>query len=181
MRSVVGVRHPLDEPEGSLMTTRRAILIVALVVAMSGPDGTAWNVRPAMGDLVRDGRAAPATDARAVFELVRQAFEQGDQQVLADLVHEDGLRVRSGGTNGRDTDYSPSQAFYYFKNLFQTHRTVAFVYQRMEETAVGERVHALARWTHRRPSHDEDLELRLVIVLSRQGEAWRLAEITTIG
>jgi hypothetical protein len=136
---------------------------------------------PATADLVRDETAAPATGARAVFELVRLGFENADQRALADLVHEDGLRVRSGDAGNRDTEYSPSQAYYYFKNLFQSHRTVTFVYLRTEEAAVGERVHALARWTHRRPGRQADEEMRLVIVLSREGEAWRLAEITAIG
>ena len=154
-------------------------VILALGLAVLG-SGLA-SVRPAAADLVRNEGAAPATEARAVFELVRMGFENGDQQVLADLVHEDGLRVRSGGADSRDTEYSPSQAYYYFKNLFQSHRTVSFVYLRLEEAAVGERVHALARWVHRRPSRGEDQELRLVVVLSRQGSAWRLVEITTIG
>jgi ketosteroid isomerase-like protein len=159
-----------------MMTMRRTQLVVILALCAAG-----MTAGPAAADLVRDEDAAPATDARAVFELVRLAFENGDQQVLADLVHEDGLRVRSGGADNRDTGYSPSQAYYYFKNLFQSHRTVTFAYLRLEEATVGERVHALARWVHRRPSRDEDVELRLVIVLSRQGDAWRLAEITTIG
>ncbi len=112
---------------------------------------------------------------------MKQAFEAGDQQVLADLVHADGLRVRSGVAGGRDTDYSPNQAFYYFKNLFQSHRTVTFTYLRMEEAAAGERVHAMAQWTHQAPDSGAQRETRLVFVLSRQGETWRLTELTTIG
>lgn len=169
-------------PEGFwTMTTCRTQFTMLLAAWLAGAAAIIPATAPAAADLVRDERAAPATEARAVFELVRLAFEQGDQQVLADLVHEDGLRVRTGSTGSRETNYSPSQSFYYFKNLFKTHVTHEFLYQRMEEAAVGERVHALARWTFRRPGVDEDVGLRLVIVLSRQGEAWRLAEITTIG
>jgi len=146
-----------------------AALVAAVLAATTAAAG-----------LVRDDAALPAPDARAVFELVKQAFEAEDQQVLADLVHEDGLRVHSG-TGGRDTEYSPSQAFYYFKNLFQSHRTVSFTYLRMEEAAAGERVHAMAQWTHRAPDSGESRDTRLVFVLSRQGKTWRLTELTTIG
>ena len=135
---------------------------------------------PLTADLVRDSEAAPAPDARAAFELIKLAFEEADQQVLADLVHADGLLIRSG-SGGRDTDYSPSQAFYYFKNLFQSHRTVSFTYLRMEETAVGERIHALAQWSRQGPQGDTEQDSRLVFVLIRQDQQWRLAEITTIG
>lgn len=136
---------------------------------------------PLFADLVRDADSTPAPDARAAFELIKRAFEESDQQVLADLVNADGLLIRSGGTGGRDTDYSPSQAFYYFKNLFQSQQTVTFTYLRMEETTVGERIHALAQWTRRAPHGDGEQDVRLVFVLIRQDQQWRLAEITTIG
>lgn len=149
----------------------------AIAVAL----GMILGAGPAAAGIVKDPATSPPADARAVFELVKQAFESGDQQVLADLVHADGLRVKAGGPGARDTDYSPSQAFYYFKNLFQARRTVTFEFARMTEAPSGDRVHALAQWTHRRSGRDEDDRWRLVIVLSRQGDAWRLAEITTIG
>ncbi len=150
-------------------------ILLALLVAAA-----AFAAASAPAGLVREESTAPA-DARAVFERVRQAFEAGDQQALADLVHEDGLRVRAGGPGARDTDYSPSQAFYYFKNLFQTRRSVSFTYIRMEESSEGQRVHAMAAWSHRTRGGDADQEWRLVIVLTRQGDTWRLSEITTIG
>jgi len=159
--------------------SRNRVIPVMVLLACSGSWSGLAPIAPARAELVRDG--APPTDARAVYELVRVAFETGDEQVLADLVHVDGLQVRSGGTGSRDAEYSPSQAYYYFRNLFQSHRTVAFVYLRREESAAGERIHALARWTHRQSGREGEKELRLVIVLRRQDAAWRLAEITTIG
>ncbi|MBE0565838.1 MAG: hypothetical protein IH621_07785 [Krumholzibacteria bacterium] len=153
-------------------TARRMLLLVACALVLAA--------LPAEGDLVRDQDAVPIPDARAIYELVRRAFEDGDQQIMADLVHADGLRVRRGGGDLRETTYSPSQAFYYFKNLFQVERTVTFTFLRMEE-ADGGRVHAMATWVHRRPGDAADREVQLVFVLSRQGPTWRLAEITTIG
>lgn len=148
------------------------LLLLACALVLAAP--------PAEGDLVRGQEAVPTPDARAVYELVRRAFEDGDQQIMADLVHADGLRVRRGGGDLRETTYSPSQAFYYFKNLFQVERTVTFTFLRMEE-ADGGRVHAMATWIQRRPGESADREVQLVFVLSRQGPTWRLAEITTIG
>ena len=160
--------HPALRP-GTLLIP--ALVAATLLVAAAG----------AAADVVRDARGVPAADARGVFELVKRGFERGDQQALADLVHEDGVRIRRGGGAARDTEYSPSQSFYYFKNLFQTEPTVSFVFQRMEETAVGARVHAMAVWTHRTGGGGAERRTRLVFVLGRQGETWRLTEITTIG
>lgn len=147
---------------------------LVLVLALLAAD-------PLAADLVRDAEQSPAPDTRAVFELIKLAFEQADQQMLADLVHADGLLIRSGASGGRDTDYSPSQSFYYFKNLFDGKPTASFIFLRMEETAVGERIHALAEWTRQTSDGDPEQGVRLVFVLSRQGQQWRLAEITTIG
>ncbi len=156
------------------LPTASALSVLALVLAL-------LSAAPLAADLVRDVEDIPAPEARAVFAQIKLAFEEADQQVLADLVHADGLLIRSGGAGGRDTDYSPSQAFYYFKNLFQSRRTVAFTYLRTEETAVGDRIHALAQWTRQGPDGQEETDARLVFVLSRQDQQWRLAEITTIG
>ena len=151
-------------------TVSALVLVLALLVSA-----------PLAADLVHDAETNPAPDARTVFELIKLAFEQADQQVLADLVHADGLLIRSGATGGRDTDYSPSQSFYYFKNLFEGKPTASFTFLRMEQTAVGERIHALAEWTRQASDGDPEPGVRLVFVLSRQGQQWRLAEITTIG
>lgn len=132
--------------------------------------------------IVRDG--APAQDGSAeVFARIRSAMEAGDEQALAGLVHQDGLRVRTGGATARDVEYSPSQAFYYFKNLFQARRTVSFVFTRTEQPSSGDRIHAMALWSYDHPSRRgvEPGEVRLLLVLGRQGDAWRLIEITTIG
>ncbi len=147
-----------------------ALLAAALLPATAG------------AAIVRDGQ--PAGDGSAeVFARIRTAIESGNQQALADLVHEDGLRVRTGGAAARDVEYSPSQAFYYFKNLFQARRTVSFVFTRTEQASPGDRVHAMALWSYDHPGRpgDEPDEVRLMLVLGRQGDAWRLIEITTIG
>ncbi|MFO7610846.1 MAG: hypothetical protein R6X35_16925 [Candidatus Krumholzibacteriia bacterium] len=159
-------------PHSIGLSARRVLLGLAC--------GLIAGALPAAADLVRPDSAAPAAEARAVFELLKRGFEDGDQQILADLVHGDGLHVRHGGGDTRRTEYSPSQSFYYFKNLFQSQRTVSFTFLRMEEAA-GERVHAMALWVHRRAGEPADRELQLVLVLSRQGAVWRLAELTTIG
>jgi hypothetical protein len=41
----------------------------------------------------------------------------------------------------------------------------------------------MALWSYNHPSRpgDEPDEVRLMLVLGRQGDAWRLIEITTIG
>jgi hypothetical protein len=119
-------------------------------------------------------------DPRTVFGQIAAAWEEGDQQFLADLVHDAGLIVTSGGNPDRSTHYSPSQAFYYFKNLFQSHRTLVLTFDKMQDATAGDRVHGMALWKRRRPDSDRVQEVKLVFVLARQDDQWGLVEITKI-
>jgi len=101
-------------------------------------------------------------------------------QALADLVHPEGLRVSTGDAGARKTQYSPSQAYYYFKNLFQSHRTLVFEFTKMQDATAGDRVHGMAVWKRRRPDSEKIQELKLVCVLARQDDGWMLAEINKI-
>jgi hypothetical protein len=130
--------------------------------------------------IIKAPDGAVENDPRLIFGLIAEAMEQGDQQALADLVHEAGLRVTSGGNSERSTHYSPSQAFYYFKNLFQSHRTLVLTFDTMQDATAGDRVHGMALWKRRRPESDRVQEVKLVFVLSKQEDLWRLVEINKI-
>ena len=115
-----------------------------------------------------------------VFAAIAAAWERGDEEALAGLVHDDGLVVTAGKAV-RASSYSPSQAFYYFKNQFQSRPTVSFRYERRQEKLVGrDRVHGMVVWQYREAHREEPREIRLVLVLARQGDRWRLSEINTI-
>jgi len=129
--------------------------------------------------LVRD-KDAGSNAPRAVFGRIAQAWEAGDEQVLADLVHTDGLRVTSGPGAGRANNYSPSQAFYFFRNLFQSHRTLLFEFEMMQDATAGAQVHGMATWKRRRPDSEKIQDVKLVCILVQQGDQWKLAEINTI-
>ena len=152
-----------------------ALLLVVLVLTSTwGP------ISPAEARIVKNPEGDETNDPRMVFGMIARAWEQGDQHTLADLVHEAGLKVTSGGTPGRMTQYSPSQAFYYFKNAFQTHRTLIFTFEKMQDASAGERVHGMAVWKRRLPDSEKIQEIKLVCVLARQDDQWRLAEINKI-
>lgn len=151
------------------------ILACGLVLFLSGTGPT-----PAEGRIVKTQSGDEVDDPKMVFGRIARAWEEGDQQTLADLVHETGLKVTDGGTEGRTTQYSPSQAFYYFKNVFQSHRTLIFTFEKMQDASAGERVHGMAVWQRRRPDSERIQELKLVCVLARQDQQWRLAEINKI-
>ena len=135
---------------------------------------------PVEARIVKNQEGDQTNDPRMVFGRIARAWEEADQHTLADLVHEAGLKVTAGGTPGRTTHYSPSQAFYYFKNIFQTHRTLIFTFEKMQDASAGERVHGMAVWTRRRPDSEKIQEIKLVCVLVRQDDQWRLAEINKI-
>lgn len=130
--------------------------------------------------IVKNPEGGPDSDPRMVFGRIARAWEDGDVQALSHLVHRDGLKVTSGGDPDRSTHYSPSQAFYYFKNVFGRHRTMVFMFDRTQDASAGDRVHGMAVWKRRRPDSERIEELKLVCILARQDDQWRLVEINTI-
>jgi len=112
------------------------------------------------------------------FARLAEAWRSGDRKALAAMVHSDGLLVTPPGAGDRSATYSPSQAFYYFRNLFQNSRTITFTMTRIQDSPRGDRIHGLARWDFE--DGTQKRALRLVIVLTRDQGRWRLSEITTI-
>ncbi|MBK8165592.1 MAG: hypothetical protein IPK64_06420 [bacterium] len=114
--------------------------------------------------------------AGPVFARVAAAFEAGEASALADLVHRDGLRV--SGHNERAGEYSPAQAVYFFRNLFQAQRTLLFTFRKTQDEASGRFARAMADWKRRRVDSERVVEQQLLLVLAREDGQWRLAEIT---
>jgi hypothetical protein len=163
-----------DKQRSGSRTGRRAGRALLVIV------GLMLLAMPVPADQVDDEIAPPESDLQVAFESIREAWRMEDQQALADIVHPDGLRVNNPAAANRYTSYSPSQAFYYFKNLFQNHDTDDFTFRRVQETDDSPRIHALVQWTRHRTESDHEEILRLMIVLTRNGEGWGLAEINTI-
>ncbi len=133
----------------------------------------------ATAELVRD-RDNENNAPRSVFGTIARAWEEGDEQALADLIHEDGLQVTNNQAGKRVSHYSPSQAYYFFRNLFQSHRTLLFEFEMMQDATAGARVHGMATWKRRRPNSEGIQIVKLVCILSQQDDQWKLAEINTI-
>lgn len=124
----------------------------------------------------------PIEDAEATrtYGVMAELWVAGDAEGMAALVHEDGLTVTSGPNAGRRTQYSPSQAVYHFKNIFQSNQTVSFTFDKVQGGVDSPRAHGMATWTRRRAGQDRDQTVRLMCVLARVGDGWRLTEIHTI-
>ena len=129
--------------------------------------------------LVRD-RDAETNAPREVFGQIARAWEDGDEQALANLIHPDGLRVTNLQPGERASHYSPSQAYYFFRNLFNAHRTLLFEFEMMQDATAGARVYGMATWKRRRPDSENIQVVKLVCILVQEDEQWRLAEINTI-
>jgi len=147
-----------------------AVLLMVLVIVMAGQ---------ATAKLVKE-KGTAANAPRAIFGQIAVAWEEGDEQALADLIHADGLQVTTGRSGERTSHYSPSQAYYYFRNVFQSHRTLLFEFEMMQDATAGVRVHGMATWKRRRPDSENIQVVKLVCVLIQQDEQWKLAEINTI-
>lgn len=157
-----------NELSRSLLQTGIAMLWVVVLLA--------GGVTGALARLEGDRESDP----RVVFEAIAAAWSVGDADALAELVQTDGLRVTLGGSGDRATEYSPSQALYYFKNLFQTKATDEFRFLRMQDVRDGGRAHGMAFWRFRPSGPTQGEELRLVFLLTRQDDVWRLSEINKI-
>lgn len=146
-----------------------ALVLACLAVCALGP-ARAWSATA--------GDRHPEDTAGAVFARVATAFEEGDAGALAALVHREGLRVT--GHNERSGEYSPSQAVYFFRNLFQAHRTLLFAFRKTQDDASGGYARGMADWKRRRVDSDRVVEQQLLLVLTQDDGRWRLTEINMI-
>ena len=118
--------------------------------------------------------------ADSVFAQMTTAWQDGDEKTIAALVHRDGLRVTHGGDYQRFTTYSPDQAFYYFQDLFQGHETLELLFRRLPDPPDGKRSLGMVEWKYMLPGRKHPVVLKLVIVLHKQDDQWRLAEFNSI-
>lgn len=164
----------------SSRTSGARSLVVAVCLVMAGITGLTGLVGTAEAKLVKEKSSSTESGPDAVFAAIAEAWKTGDEEILAGLVHQDGLRVTNGEYE-RFTNYSPNQAFYFFKNQFQTHATVAFTIERLQDSnGALDRVHGMVVWSYRKANLAAIQEKKLVLVLTRLGDVWRLAEINTI-
>lgn len=148
------------------------LAILAVGTALLGlPAVPAWAAKD---EAIRAAADSPG----AVFSRLASAFESGDASALAALVHREGLAVTDHGE--RTSEYSPSQAVYYFKNLFQGQRTLLFAYKMTQDDVDGGRARAMAEWKRRRVDSDRVAEMQIVLVLALDEGRWRLSEINMI-
>jgi len=130
--------------------------------------------------LENDPSATDDDTAHDIFAALAQAWQQEDHASLADLVAREGVEIAIAPDQERDTHYSPDQAFYFFKNLFQSSDTDSFKYLRLQHQNRGGLVHAVADWSYRRPGGDAVVGERLVVKLTHDASGWGLSEIRAI-
>ncbi len=118
--------------------------------------------------------------ADSLFSLIAEAWNADDEGFLASIVHPDGVRINTGGKVDRLTRYSPSQAFYFFKNLFQKRKTSEFSFLRVQENDDQDRSHAWAIWVWQQDSQKQAQEEEFIFVLQFKQDRWFLSEINSI-
>lgn len=168
------------------MTARRtlgrwAAAVLAAALLAGGPPATAGarSGSPARESSAPAGRErAAAPDARAVFDAVARAWQAEDHAALADRVAAEGVDIAVNLATGARNHYSARQAFYFFKNLFQTTETTAFRFTLLQDNeGDGGPVHALADWSYRRAADGDPVAERLVFSLSHGARGWALVSI----
>ena len=153
---------------------RRAACLSGLFVLLAVLPLAATAAPQARGEHARQAGDAPGD----VFSRLASAFESGDAGGLAALVHREGLAVTD--RSERSSEYSPSQALYFFKNLFQGQRTLLFAYRTSPDDGDGGRARAMAQWKRRRIDSEVVVEVQVVLVLALDEGRWRLAEINMV-
>ena len=151
-------------------------LLVVLLLLSAGLATDAVGA-PRMEDPLEESSAANDS-LQAFFSELEDAWQDADQRALADRVHSDGVRIRSDGA--RQTVYSPSQAFYYFKNLFHGRRTLNFKFVRTQDLSAGDFIHGLAVWEFILDGDWRAQDIKLEFVLTREKDAWRLTRLNTL-
>lgn len=119
-------------------------------------------------------------DPEPAFRAIEAAWLAGSAEALAHQVQVDGMRVRLSGAGDRRTEYSPSQAVYFFRGLLRSHRTVDFRFTRLQNARGGQRAHGMAVWRYEAPGHAGDREMRLVFLLTQQDDVWRISEMNQV-
>lgn len=143
--------------------------------------GLGMNVSSGQARLVvEEQQEQQASQSAAVFLELATYWETEDHTELAELVSADGVHIVMGTVADREVTYSPRQAFYFFRNLFQTSETESFSYLRRQEDDAGGQVRGVVRWRFRRHADEEIEEIRLVLSLGQRAEGWKLTEIRAI-
>jgi hypothetical protein len=119
----------------------------------------------------------PADEAVPVLERIEAAVRAGDHEAMANLLSPHGARLNLGPVADRSNDLTPSQAFYFFKTLFQDRQTVEFAFEKHQEMDGG-RLHAVAVWRFAAPATGPQTRQRVLFTLAHDGDGWKVTEIT---
>jgi hypothetical protein len=164
------------------------ILTVALPVFWF-TGGTAQTVRKSDPDETGELRSIPligandealAAGVRIVLDGIVSAWLAGDHTALSAAISPEGVLIAIAPQADRENLYSPSQAFYFFKNLFHSTRTDSFRILRQQDQADAGLIHAIADWHYRRTGSDAAVSERLFFTLSRVRTGWGLTEIRAV-
>jgi len=156
------------------MVGRAPCLALALTLALTL---VAFSV-PAAGRIVVPAEPVP-DDVHPVLAQIGAAFEAGDHETLATLMHPDGVNIGLAPQEDRSRLMTPAQTHYYFKNLFQQRRTMRFEFVK-HQLAGGERLHAVAAWRWERTDNGRLGSQRLMLTLARAAGRWRVTELTSL-
>jgi hypothetical protein len=119
----------------------------------------------------------PTEEAVPVLTSVEEAVRAGDHAAMAGLLSPQGVRLNLGPLAERSSDLTPSQAFYYFKTLFQDRQTLEFAFEKHQEVDGG-RLHAVAVWRFAEPAAGPETRQRVLFTLAHGSDGWKVTEIT---
>jgi hypothetical protein len=151
---------------------RRRLTAVVLSACLAGIAVTAGARL-----VVPEQAGSPATEP--VLDRLERAILTADHRSLADLMHEDGVRLELSPVAERSSHLTPEQAFYYFRNLLASRRTLRFEFRKSQSSG-DTRMHAMAIWRWERADGGRVESRRLLFTLARGADGWRVTEITTL-
>jgi hypothetical protein len=147
---------------------------------------TVRKIEPAASDTLQSvslskGAAIERMEAiRSAFVAIAEAWSAEDHTMLSELVAEEGVRIAIAPDPKRDSQYSPSQAFYFFKSLFQSSETDSFEFRRLQNDSESGSVHAMVDWLYHREGSDKPVRERLFFTLSQEQAGWGVTSIRAV-
>lgn len=114
------------------------------------------------------------------FAAIAEAWFDEDHTTLSQLVADEGVRIAIAPDPKRDSQYSPSQAFYFFKSLFQSSETDSFEFRRLQNDSESGSVHAMVEWLYHREGSDKPVHERLFFTLSQEQAGWGVTSIRAV-
>ncbi len=150
------------------------ILLAVLLVLLHGGSAAGQERRR----IPKDRAPAKVMDPMIVFRGIERAWRAGDAQKLAGYAGKSKVLLNVRGLGEKGGYYSRSQAFYLFKDMFESTKHTKFDFVGFHE--VGEKstkIYGVARRNYETTSNGRLFQDKIFVTLKLEGKRWVISEM----